>query len=264
MKYIPKELAREIRGKSELIGNLYSSESLSKCHSIRKKMIEKNAQVHSYKMEHPYVEIPFSIPRNKNRRDIKKGIANIRNAFRWGRKNFSSNNFEESFVREIAGRITPEFYTTNIARYRDTGTRIVGATTTPPYPYKLKEKEIPNFVNSMKKQLTCEDVINRVETAIYAHLHIVRMHPFVDGNGRTARTLQDIILDHFDIPPPIIKAGERNLYYQILDEAISDWKKKKGSGEVKNGATKGEYLFYNFIAGKVNVSYDKLIEKCGL
>ncbi|MDZ4226584.1 MAG: hypothetical protein U1B79_00555, partial [Candidatus Pacearchaeota archaeon] len=67
------------------------------------------------------------------------------------------------------------------------------------------------------------------------------------------------ILDHSMIPPPVIEVGERTLYYGILDKAVYDYKHKKRSGEVTNGATEGESLFYTFMAGKINSSLDRLV-----
>lgn len=263
MKYIQKLLSNEIREKLKLIRdpisgkireNLKDSCSLFSSSLIRTE-IEKNAQIHSYKMEHPDFQVPYCIPKAK--REIKKGAENIRNAFEWGRKNFNLNKLDEDFIKQLAWRITPELYQGKTAEYRETNVRL--GSVTPPYPAKVKEIEMPHFIKSLKEQFKCEDMINNIESAIYAHLHLVRIHPFLDGNGRTSRVLQDIILDYDDIPLPIIKAGERNTYYQCLEKAIYDWKTKKYSGEVKHGATEGESLFYNFIAGKINVSLDKLI-----
>ena len=154
-------------------------------------------------------------------------------------------------------RITPEFYDSEIAIYRDISGRIVGSRTIPPQPYKFKTREIPEFVNHIKDNLSCPEIIKKIETAIYSHLHLARIHPFVDGNGRTSRILQDIILDHLDIPVPIINAGERHTYYNTLRKAILDWNNQ--SGEEKKEVTEGEELFYDFIAGKINVSLDQLL-----
>ncbi len=261
MKYLSKQLSNEIRNKYNLLRNSSSLELISKYQKIIRRTIKKNAQIHSYRIEHPNTKVPFSIPRNKNRKGIEKGIENIENAFSWGIRNFNSSNFDESFIREIAGRITPKLYDGKISQYREKGTSITGASVTPPYPSKLINYEIPNFISSLNKQLKCEDVVNKIETAIFAHLHLARMHPFVDGNGRTARTIQDIILSYYGIPVPLIESGERHIYYQCLDKAIYDWGTKKGLG-IKNGASEGESLFYNLLAGKINSSFDKVIERC--
>lgn len=269
MKYIPRHLSDEIRHKVRIIGNPkeeglvfkdgIENDCFLNCQKNKRKAIKKNAQIHSFRMEHPELRVPFSIPKSTDRKYIKEGIENLEKAFEWGEKNFNPDNFEESFIREIAGRITPELYNGGIATYRTTGTQITGSSVTPPYPAKLRQKEIPNFEKEMNEQLKCKRLINRIETGIYAHLHIARIHPFVDGNGRTARIVQDVILDNYNLPLPVIESGERNTYYELLDKAVYDWKHKKYSGEIKNGLTKGERSFYTFMAGKINSSLDKLI-----
>ena len=98
-----------------------------------------------------------------------------------------------------------------------------------------------------------------ITAAIFAHLHLVRIHPFVDGNGRTSRMLQDLILDDYKIPLPIIEPGERGTYYQILDDAIYSWKHE---GEQGSRVTKDEQKFYSFMVGKINVSLDKVLDSC--
>ena len=70
--------------------------------------------------------------------------------------------------------------------------------------------------------------------------------------------MQDLILDSAGLPPPIIEAGERETYYQLLDKAVSDWKAEK-NWENEGLVTSGEKLFYTFMAGKVNSSLDKLV-----
>lgn len=259
-EYLSSDIRKEITYKLlESKGlNPYSVSSI--CQRIKRKRIKTSAQMQSFRIENPDLAIPFSVPRNKNKARIKEGINNIKEGFEWGRKNFNPKNFDESFFREIAGRITPEIYDGQIATYRSTGTGIKGATVTPPYPQKLITTEIPWFVKSLKQQLEDSKLINKVESAIYAHLHFVRMHPFIDGNGRTSRILQDIILDYNQIPVPIIKSGERMVYYNILDRAIYDW--KHNGGKEEGILTDGEKMFYNFMAGKINISLDCLLDSC--
>jgi hypothetical protein len=256
MKYLPKDLINELNKNYEVFQSLDVVKKKLKVKNLEQKAIEKNAMIHSYRIEFPYRGIPFCIPHNNNKKCINEGIQKIKRAFVWALENFDSNNFCESFIKGIAGRVTPELYDREIAKYRERGISIKGASVTPPYPSKMNEKEIPLFIESMKKQLTCPKLINIIETAIYSHLHLVRIHPFVDGNGRTSRTLQNVILRSFNIPLPVIEVGEREIYYQLLDKAVLDWDEK----EKGNGASKGEQMFYTFIAGKINMSFDKILE----
>ncbi len=258
---ISKELAYEIEKKLDLIKEIDIPERVLRCNERMKKAILENAQIHSYRIEHPYENVPFSVPRNRNRKGIKEGIIKIQNAFNWGCENFDENNFDESFIRGIAARLTPDLHDgKDIAQYRSKGTAIRGATVTPPYPEKLVYYEIPWFADNLKAQLNSEKLIDIVETAIFAHFHITRMHPFEDGNGRTSRTFQDVILDRYEIPLPVIQAGERGTYYHFLRKADEGW--KDNGGRASKNLSQEEISFYDFIAGKINISLDKIIDVC--
>jgi Fic family protein len=47
----------------------------------------------------------------------------------------------------------------------------------------------------------------------------VKIHPFVDGNGRTARLLMNFDLMKAGFLPVIFQAADRLAYYEALDKA---------------------------------------------
>jgi len=51
------------------------------------------------------------------------------------------------------------------------------------------------------------------------HAKFVKIHPFVDGNGRTGRLLLNLELLKAGYPPAIILKEDRLAYYDALDEA---------------------------------------------
>jgi Fic family protein len=55
--------------------------------------------------------------------------------------------------------------------------------------------------------------------ACVAHAWLTDIHPFTDGNGRTARLLANIILAHGRWPPLVIKAEHRTRYLNALEES---------------------------------------------
>ncbi|KAF6200068.1 hypothetical protein GE061_006368 [Apolygus lucorum] len=58
--------------------------------------------------------------------------------------------------------------------------------------------------------------LHPVRYAAIAHYKLVHIHPFHDGNGRTARLLMNMILMNAGFPPVIILKQDRQKYYQML------------------------------------------------
>ena len=59
--------------------------------------------------------------------------------------------------------------------------------------------------------------LHAVERAAILHSQFVKIHPFVDGNGRTARLLLNLELMKDGYVPIVIKKEERLTYYNALD-----------------------------------------------
>ena len=61
----------------------------------------------------------------------------------------------------------------------------------PPQPY-LIEKQMEDFILRFKQMEA--DKVHPVLIAAYLHDELVRIHPFIDGNGRTSRLLMNLYL----------------------------------------------------------------------
>jgi len=59
------------------------------------------------------------------------------------------------------------------------------------------------------------------DTAFTAHLRLVNIHPFNDGNGRTARLLMNLILIRGGYPPVAVRPEDRLVYVRGLQQAQS-------------------------------------------
>jgi len=64
-----------------------------------------------------------------------------------------------------------------------------------------------------------EPVVNAVILAAEFHYRFIRIHPFDDGNGRTARIIMNFILMKFGFPPVIIKTEDKTNYFSALQQA---------------------------------------------
>ncbi|VDK76687.1 unnamed protein product [Litomosoides sigmodontis] len=80
---------------------------------------------------------------------------------------------------------------------------------------------IPGEMEEMVKWLNDDDslLLDPIERAAIAHYKLVSIHPFIDGNGRTARLLMNLILMQSGFPPVIIPVEARSDYYDTLNAA---------------------------------------------
>ena len=60
------------------------------------------------------------------------------------------------------------------------------------------------------------DAPHPLDVTLQFHLDYVLIHPFYDGNGRTARILSNLLLISFGYPPFWVKTNERNIYNQYI------------------------------------------------
>ncbi|TDL58160.1 Fic family protein [Paenibacillus dendritiformis] len=102
-------------------------------------------------------------------------------------------------------------------RYRMVNVRISGSEHVPPHYTSVPEQ----MEQLMKWYAEQRDVIHPVLLAAEFHFRFVYIHPFSDGNGRTARLLMNLILLEDGFPPAIVKAADsaRLRYYETLEEA---------------------------------------------
>lgn len=99
--------------------------------------------------------------------------------------------------------------------YRDQQVFITGATHTPPPPLQIKEamEGLVEWYQGEAQQL------HPIVRAAMLHGQFIEVHPFIDGNGRTARLLLNLELMKSGYPPIIIRVENRVAYYDALDKA---------------------------------------------
>lgn len=103
----------------------------------------------------------------------------------------------------------------NAGVYRTENVIISGAMHRPPQHYIIKEQ----MENLIKQYCREWQTLHSIERAALLHGEFVKIHPFIDGNGRTARLLLNFELMKAGFPPVIIKKEMRSLYYDYLDRA---------------------------------------------
>ncbi|MCP4418621.1 MAG: Fic family protein, partial [Chloroflexi bacterium] len=119
------------------------------------------------------------------------------------------------YVRQLHALVLAKIDDKNAGKYRDVPVRIVGTAHEPPPSWDL-----PAQMNDWTAWLQSEEgVMDNVSLAAIAHHKLVAIHPFIDGNGRTARLIMNLILMRDSYPPAIIARINRQQYYRVLAQA---------------------------------------------
>ena len=99
--------------------------------------------------------------------------------------------------------------------FRKDPVRIKGSDHVPPKTWR----EVMNQMDAWEKWSNGNGLLPAPVRAIILHAWIAHIHPFIDGNGRSARAITNLELIRSGYPPIIIKKKERDRYIQSLSES---------------------------------------------
>lgn len=136
-------------------------------------------------------------------------------AFDWVMQkiNTKRENITQDTVLNLHRLILQKIDDNDAGRYRNAPVRITGSTVIMPNPMKVPEL-MKEFISWLQK-----DKSHPITLAADAHFKLVSIHPFVDGNGRTARLLMNLLLMQGGYPPAIIRKEDRKEYVTSIEKA---------------------------------------------
>jgi Fic family protein len=166
---------------------------------------------------------------------------------------------------KIHGSILQGINDDNAGKFRNVAVRISGSTTILPNYIKVPTliEQMVKEINDWESQETRKsesnessfnyknsvniDPIRYIDLAIKAHYGLVTIHPFVDGNGRTARLLFNLILLQSDLPIVFIAKEDRSEYLSALEKA-------------QNGGSSEDYyiLMYKAVIRSLDLYLDQV------
>jgi Fic family protein len=122
---------------------------------------------------------------------------------------------DEKVILEIHKIILKNIRAIDAGHYRNANVMITGAVHLPPSAIKIPGlmAEFLAWYYEHKSKLSI------AELAGWVHYKMVYIHPFIDGNGRTARLLMNLLLIKNGYPPAVILNIDRKKYYRVLKEA---------------------------------------------
>lgn len=139
-------------------------------------------------------------------------VVNHKKAYDYVKKCILNNKpLSESVVKDLHAILTDNIIVGGI--YRNQEVRIGGAGFTPPAGNEMYV-QIKGFYEDLKHKTD----LNPIELAAWTHAEFVRIHPFIDGNGRTSRLLMNYQLLSQGFLPVSIEKEDRLEYYNALEE----------------------------------------------
>lgn len=125
------------------------------------------------------------------------------------------SEISEVLIRNLQKMVVKETDPAVAGVYRVGDVLITGSDHHPPKAYDVP-RLMREMIEWMRKN---ENKLHPVEFAAIVHHKIVNIHPFFEGNGRTARLLMNLVLMQKGYPLIIILKNDRKKYYQTLEKA---------------------------------------------
>jgi Fic family protein len=178
----------------------------------------------------------------------EKEISNLKQAYLYLRGMNPTGgklNLSEKIVKDLHSSITNEIeYPDNVpGKYRShrvqVGDKTHGGVYTPPKVYEDIVMLMPKYVEWMNSDEVMS--LDPFYRASLAHYHLSLIHPFGDGNGRTARLLEALILQSAGIK--YVPMMLSNFYYQKMD----DYYKTFAKTQRDNDADITEFLRFSLV-----------------
>ncbi|MBM3247451.1 Fic family protein [Candidatus Pacearchaeota archaeon] len=154
------------------------------------------------------------VPKQKSLREINE-VLNHKKAF-----DFILNykgDITKEFILELHKMVTEntlkQELISQIGKYRTV--QVYVGSSLPPNPSVVPER----MTSLLKWYSNNKNRLNPLVLASYFHAEFEKIHPFVDGNGRTGRLLMNFILYKNRLPMINIPKKKKFRYYKVLKEA---------------------------------------------
>ena len=151
----------------------------------------------------------------KNLREVYE-VVNHNKAFQYVKGCIAEGKpLDENRVKDIHAILMENIMIGGV--YRNVDVYISGAKHTPSPPNEAY-KQVKNFY----ADLPYKTEMNSIELAVWTHAEFVKIHPFIDGNGRTSRLIMNYQLMANGFLPISIAKESRLEYFNALESYAVD------------------------------------------
>ena len=154
----------------------------------------------------------------------------------------------ERTIKEIHALILHGINKEQAGKYREVPIMIVGSRHTPPQPYLIMPQMEQFIIDYQNMQNQNE---HPVLIAAFLHDELVKIHPFIDGNGRTSRLLMNLYLISKGYAITALKGDNeaRYAYYTALEQSHIDNNRKPFNFLVANAVKQSMERYIAIVEG---------------
>ena len=214
-------------------------------------LVTKHRVIHSLGVEAARHSVGIELPNgHQARRGRAQRVAeeNLRSAQLYFEGHYGGE-LTDQLIMQSAGLLEPHITPVAYRSPTDPTTLSLGKN---PHVYPANvEEQMDKFLKMNSR------IYTSVGQAVHAHFHLARIHPFKDGNGRTARLVQNGILNYNGFPPVVLEKYERSQYLDLVSLASASSMESDSIFRV----TPDQAAFYNFMATKVLDSLKHLLRE---
>ncbi|MFY9263798.1 MAG: Fic family protein [Actinomycetaceae bacterium] len=120
---------------------------------------------------------------------------------------------DEDFIKDIHERTALDCQPRTRGAYRQSAAMIAGSPVVVSAPH-----QIPVDMGDLIYAYDHSPLPDLAKAVVF-HALFENIHPFIDGNGRTGRTLLNVMLDKVGYPPVALKSADRRAYLESLQYA---------------------------------------------
>ena len=147
----------------------------------------------------------------------------------------------------------------NRGKFKKSNNEILGAGFETTLYYLVEEKltELIEKFNSRENN----DLIMRVACF---HADFEKIHPFIDGNGRTGRLLLNLELMKNGYPITVIRNEDRDEYYTALETAQVESNYELLSDFIEKSVENTFWMYYKYFDEDTKMKFEEYLKKNGI
>lgn len=175
--------------------------------------------------------------------------------------NFLSEIIKENEILSL--RLIREFHSLvlnddveNRGKFKQSHNEILGANFET-VPYYLVEEKLTELVNKFNED-SDEDMITKISCF---HADFEKIHPFIDGNGRTGRLLLNLELMKNGYPITIIKNEDREDYYTALETAQTNFDYSLLIEFIKRSVENTFWIYYKYFDENMKIKFEEYLKE---